>query len=62
MATDENSGSLRQNSFAKQTTIYRIGHSPTASRSNQTVFHSETAKSFHFCSRVYRLAAAPVPV
>jgi hypothetical protein len=64
MATEENSGSLCQNSFAKQSTIYRIGHSRTLRRSkSKPVFHSETAaKPFHFCSRVYRLAAAPLPV
>jgi hypothetical protein len=29
---------------------------------SKPVFHSETAKPFHFCSGVYRLAAAPQPV
>jgi len=62
-ATKENSAFFCQNSFAKQTTIYRIGHSRTSKGSYQNpFFSSEAATTFHFSSRFYRLATTDVPV
>jgi hypothetical protein len=59
----ENSASFCQNSFAKQTTVYRIGHARTSGDPIKTRFFIfEAATSFHSSLRVYRLAAAPLQV
>jgi hypothetical protein len=59
----ENSAFFCQNSFAKQTTVYRIGHARTSGYPIKTRFFIfEAATSFHSSLRVYRLAAAPLQV